>query len=72
MEDHLVLEVMYYANPYYLGEASSSTKAWVAEVQKQANSSGLVLGAGKAIHVHGTPQSDRKYMPKPYNIQIVK
>jgi hypothetical protein len=59
-----------YANPNYLGEASASTKAWVREVEKQAKASGQVFGAGKAIHVHGTPSADRWKMPKPFNVAM--
>ncbi|MEQ1191157.1 MULTISPECIES: cell wall hydrolase [Acinetobacter] len=55
-----------YANPYYLGKASANTKKWVAEVVEQAKVSGQTYGAGKAIHVHGTPSADRHKMPKPY------
>lgn len=55
-----------YANPYYLGEASKATKKWVAEVVEQAKVSGQTYGAGKAIHVHGTPSADKHKMPKPY------
>ena len=59
-----------YANPNYLGEASASTKAWVREVEKQAKASGQVFGAGRAIHVHGTPSADRGKMPKPFNVAM--
>lgn len=59
-----------YANPNYLDEASASTKAWVREVEKQAKASGQVFGAGKAIHVHGTPSADRGKMPKPFNVAM--
>ena len=59
-----------YANPNYLGEASASTKAWVREVEKQAKASGQVFGAGKDIHVHGTPSADRGKMPKPFNVAM--
>lgn len=45
----------HYANPYFLGEASAKTKKWVREVERQANTTGQRFGAGKAIHVHGTP-----------------
>lgn len=44
-----------YANPNYLGEASTATKKWVREVEKQAKASGQIYGSGNAIHVHGTP-----------------
>lgn len=57
-----------YANPYYLGKASANTKKWVAEVVEQAKVSGQTYGAGKAIHVHGTPSADRHKMPKPYYV----
>jgi len=59
-----------YANPNYLDEASASTKAWVREVEKQAKASGQVFGAGKDIHVHGTPSADRGKMPKPFNVAM--
>lgn len=59
-----------YANPYYLGEASASTKAWVREVEAQAKASGQTFGSGKAVHVHGTPLADRSKMPSPYNVKI--
>lgn len=45
----------HYANPYFLGEASAKTKKWVREVESQANATGQRFGAGKAVHVHGTP-----------------
>lgn len=45
----------HYANPYVLGEASAKTKKWVREVESQANATGQRFGAGKAVHVHGTP-----------------
>ena len=45
----------HYANPYFLGEASAKTKKWVREVERQANTTGQRFGAGKAVHVHGTP-----------------
>lgn len=57
-----------YANPYYLSEASSATKKWVKEVENQANQTGQRFGSGKAIHVHGTPSSDKHKMPKPFYI----
>ena len=63
-------ENLSYANPNYLGEASSSTKKWVAEVEKQAKASGQIFGSGKAIHVHGTPSADRGKMPSPFNVAI--
>ena len=59
-----------YANPYYLGEASAATKKWVREVEKQADKTGQRFGAGKAIHVHGTPSADRHKMPSNYHIAI--
>ncbi len=49
-----------YANPYYLNGATSSTKKWVAEVYEQAKKTGQIYGAGKAIHVHGTPAGVRR------------
>ena len=30
----------------------------------------LVFGAGKAIHVHGTPSADRSKMPAPFNVAM--
>lgn len=57
-----------YANPNYLGQASASTKKWVAEVQSQAQKTGQVFGAGKAVHVHGTP-SGQKRAPK-FDVQL--
>lgn len=45
----------HYANPYFLGEAGAKTKKWVREVERQANTTGQRFGAGKAVHVHGTP-----------------
>lgn len=63
-------ENLSYANPYFLDEASESTKAWVAEVKKQAEASGQVYGSGKAIHVHGTPSADRGKMPSPFNVNL--
>lgn len=63
-------ENLSYANPYYLGEASASTKAWVAEVEAQANKTGQRYGAGKAVHVHGTPSADRSKMPAAFNVGI--
>lgn len=59
-----------YANPYYLQEASKATKAWVAEVEAQAAKTGHRYGAGKAVHVHGTPKADAHKKPKPYSIVI--
>lgn len=57
-----------YANPNFLGEASSDTKKWVREVEKQAKASGQVFGAGNAIHVHGTPNADKWKMPNKFHI----
>lgn len=57
-----------YANPNFLGEASSATKKWVREVEKQAKATGQVFGAGNAIHVHGTPNADRWKMPNKFHI----
>ena len=45
----------HYANPYFLGEASARTRRWVRDVERQANATGQRFGAGKAVHVHGTP-----------------
>ncbi len=45
----------HYANPYFLREASARTRRWVREVERQANATGQRFGAGKAVHVHGTP-----------------
>ena len=62
-----------YANPYYLDEASESTKRWVADVYEQARKSGQIFGAGKAIHVHGTVKGKqpapefRVILPESYN-----
>ena len=50
----------HYANPYYLGEASKATKKWVREAQEQAKVTGQIYGAGRAIHVHGTPTGERR------------
>lgn len=49
----------HYANPYFLGEASAKTKKWVREVESQANTTGQRFGAGKAVHVHGTPTGSK-------------
>lgn len=49
----------HYANPYFLGEASAKTKKWVREVESQANATGQRFGAGKAVHVHGTPTGSK-------------
>lgn len=50
----------HYANPNYLGEASAATKKWVREAQEQAKKTGMIYGAGKAIHVHGTPTGEKR------------
>jgi hypothetical protein len=57
-----------YANPNYLGEASKATKKWVREVEQQAKQTGQIYGAGKAIHVHGTPKADAHKKPKAFVI----
>jgi len=57
-----------YANPNFLGEASSSTKKWVREVEKQAKETGQIYGSGKATHVHGTPAADAWKKPGAYYI----
>lgn len=62
-------ENLNYANPYYLGEANASTKAWVKEAEEQAKKTGQIYGSGKAIHVHGTPSADKAKMPKPFTIR---
>lgn len=49
-----------YANPNFLHEASARTKAWVRDVERQAKQSGMIFGAGNAIHVHGTIKGERK------------
>ncbi len=69
-QESIVGENVSYANPYYLSEASNSTKKWVREVQKQAKETGQVFGSGKAVHVHGTPSADRHKMPKPFSISL--
>ncbi len=69
-QESIVGENVSYANPYYLSEASSSTKKWVREVQKQAKETGQIFGSGKAIHVHGTPSADKHKMPKPFAISL--
>ncbi|OTL22004.1 cell wall hydrolase [Acinetobacter pittii] len=69
-QESIVGENVSYANPYYLSEASSSTKKWVREVQKQAIETGQVFGSGKAVHVHGTPTADKHKMPKPFAISL--
>ena len=61
-----------YANPNYLGEASKATKKWVREVEQQAKRTGQIYGAGKAIHVHGTPSADAHKKPKPFVITTPK
>lgn len=61
-----------YANPYYLGEAKPDTIAWVREAEAQAKKTGQIFGSGKAIHVHGTPSSDKSKIPKPFAIQTPK
>ena len=69
----IVDENLDYANPYYLDEASESTKRWVADVYEQARKSGQIFGAGKAIHVHGTVKGKqpapefRVILPESYN-----
>ena len=57
-----------YANPNYLGEASTATKKWVREVEKQAKASGQIYGSGNAIHVHGTPSADTWKKPGAFYI----
>jgi len=57
-----------YANPNYLGEASTATKKWVREVEKQAKASGQIYGSGNAIHVHGTPSADTWKKPSAFYI----
>lgn len=57
-----------YANPNYLGEASTATKKWVREVEKQAKASGQIYGSGNAIHVHGTPLADTWKKPGAFYI----
>ncbi|MDI3451657.1 cell wall hydrolase [Acinetobacter sp. V89_4] len=69
-QESIVGENISYANPYYLSEASSTTKKWVREVQKQAKETGQVFGSGKAVHVHGTPSADKHKMPKPFAISL--
>ncbi|MHA3079327.1 cell wall hydrolase [Acinetobacter sp. ANC 5502] len=63
-------ENLAYANPYYLGEASEGTKAWVREVEKQAKQTGQIFGKGKAIHVHGTPRADQWKKPRKYHVAL--
>lgn len=57
-----------YANPNFLGEASTATKKWVREVEKQAKASGQIYGSGNAIHVHGTPSADTWKKPGAFYI----
>lgn len=59
-----------YANPNFLGEASSSTKRWVREVEEQARQTGYRYGSGNAIHVHGTPKADSHKKPKPFSVKL--
>lgn len=69
-QDSIVGENVSYANPFYLGEASEATKAWVREVERQANATGQKFGKGKAIHVHGTPSQDMDKKPLPYRVVL--
>ena len=57
-----------YANPNFLQKASTNTKKWVREVEKQAKASGQIYGAGSAIHVHGTPSADAWKKPKAFYV----
>jgi Cell Wall Hydrolase len=41
-----------YLNPYY--SSAKSLRTWGREVIRQAELTGMVFGAGKAIHYHGT------------------
>lgn len=52
-----------YANPY---GSTPNNMAWIN------NLDGPVFGTGRAIHRHGTTPENRKYMPQPYVIQILK
>ena len=61
---------LFYANPNALGEASPSTRKWVAEAEIEAQKSGHIFGEGKRIHVHGTEESYKKSIPKPFKIEL--
>ena len=50
-----------YANPNF---SDAKNLSWINTLQ------GPIFGKGNAIHVHGTVESMKKYMPQPYNINL--
>ncbi|WP_446906151.1 phage tail tape measure protein [Acinetobacter baumannii] len=64
----IVGEHLNYANPY--SSDKKNRKAWVDAFYAKAQKEGMVFGAGKAVHGHGTTNDLIKFKPKPFKILI--
>jgi hypothetical protein len=57
-----------YLNPWF--SSARSMRAWGADVVRQAKASGLIFGAGKAVHFHGTAKGLVTKKPAPFVVRI--
>lgn len=64
----IVGEHLNYANPY--SSDTKNRKAWVDAFYAKSKKDGMVFGAGKAVHGHGTTKELIKSKPKPFNVSI--
>jgi Cell Wall Hydrolase len=55
-----------YLNPYY--SSKNSLESWGWDVVSQANATGMVFGAGRAVHFHGTARNNHR--PAPFAISL--
>jgi hypothetical protein len=55
-----------YLNPYYSNR--SSLESWGWDVVSQADANGMVFGAGRAVHFHGTAKGLNKLRPGAFSI----
>jgi hypothetical protein len=55
-----------YLNPYY--SSKNSLESWGWDVVSQANATGMVFGAGRAVHFHGTAKNNHR--PAPFAISL--
>lgn len=59
---------LHYANKYYSDEYNR--KKWVDAFHDEAVKNKLVLGAGKAVHAHGTLKEFKSKKPKPFIVDL--
>lgn len=59
---------LHYANPNMSDEKNK--KAWVNDMETSARKEGMVFGAGKSIHVHGTTKDLQSRRPGAFRVSL--